>query len=432
VTDLGEILRTLSAQTGRPQKSLTVMARQHDPFRLDTPAGHEKGQWFRDALEQVGLGAGVWQAHLRGIHYRFVAHAAIMKLDGSTYQNTEDDWLYLQSEASKAARWLGYVPFESIVDERNEEPEIRETPPQAGPDGGASVYAGYVQTDDLPSPEAIGFDVAMSFPQERQPYRLVIYGEKSSLAPVLKPVAEDYTADLYLPSGGISDSHLALMARTGAADGRPMIVFCFTDCDPSGYQMAVSIAHKLRALKTRFYPDLRFEVHAPALTVEQVQRLALPSTPLKETEKRADGWRARYGVQQTEIDALASLQPQVLREIVEQAIWPFYDHTLLGREQAAQAAWHREASRLLADTADDSVLDGIRADVAHHVAGLAGINDRLWEAEAEVQVQFPDYTPPEVEIDEGKQPEPLVHSDMPLDRAIDILKARKDYSGTQS
>ena len=66
-----------------------------------------------------------------------------------------------------------------------------------------------------------------------------------------------YDADLYLPTGEISDTLLATMAKAGAEDGRPMVVFVFADCDPAGYQMAVSIGHKLRALKEAFSLALR-------------------------------------------------------------------------------------------------------------------------------------------------------------------------------
>ena len=42
------------------------------------------------------------------------------------------------------------------------------------------------------------------------------------------------------------------------------------------------------------------------------------------------------GVEQTEIDALASLQPDLLREIARDAIAPFYDATLDQRVIEAQ------------------------------------------------------------------------------------------------
>ena len=115
--------------------------------------------------------------------------------------------------------------------------------------------------------------VALADFTAKQAYRLVFYGEKTSLGEVLEPLANIYDADVYLPSGEISDTLLATMAKVGAKDGRPMVVFIFADCDPAGYQMAVSIGHKLRALKEGFNPSLEFQVYAPALTVEQVKTL---------------------------------------------------------------------------------------------------------------------------------------------------------------
>ena len=120
-------------------------------------------------------------------------------------------------------------------------------------------------------------------------------------------MAEKYEADLYLPTGEISDTLLYRIAKDAAEDGRPLVVFTVSDCDPAGHQMPVTIARKLQALRDLLFPTLRFEVVPAALTVEQVRDLDLPSTPLKETEKRADRWRAAFGVEQTEIDALATL-----------------------------------------------------------------------------------------------------------------------------
>ena len=118
------------------------------------------------------------------------------------------------------------------------------------------------------------------------------------------------------------------MAKIGADDGRPMVVLYFSDCDPSGWNMPIEVGRKLQAFKACLYPELEFEVHRVALTPDQVRQYGLPSTPLKETEKRGDAWRTATGVEQTEIDALASLQPDLLRQITRNAIEPFYDDTL--------------------------------------------------------------------------------------------------------
>jgi hypothetical protein len=161
-----------------------------------------------------------------------------------------------------------------------------------------------------------------------QRYRLVLFGEKTSLRDVLGPGAEERQTDLYLPTGEISDTQLHRMAEVGAADGRPMIVFTFSDCDPSGWQMPVSIARKLQAFKALEFPDLDFQVHRVALTPEQVGEHQLPESPLKTSEKRAGKWKQRMGVEQTEINALVTLDPDLLRRIALDAIAPFYDDKL--------------------------------------------------------------------------------------------------------
>jgi hypothetical protein len=72
---------------------------------------------------------------------------------------------------------------------------------------------------------------------------------------------------------------------------------------------------------------------------------------LKATERRADKWTAAMGVQQTEIDALAALQPDVLTQMATDAIAPFFDSTLDARGSASPpvaggcTASHRQPGR---------------------------------------------------------------------------------------
>jgi hypothetical protein len=81
----------------------------------------------------------------------------------------------------------------------------------------------------------------------RQAFHFVIFGEKSSLEDVVKPIAEQFEADLYLPTGEISDTLVYQIAKDAAADGRPLVMFTLSDCDPAGHQMPVSIGRKLQA-----------------------------------------------------------------------------------------------------------------------------------------------------------------------------------------
>lgn len=213
-----------------------------------------------------------------------------------------------------------------------------------------------------------------------QPYKLVIFGEKSSLEDVLTPIAETYKADLYLPTGEISDTLLHKMASVGAEDGRPMVVFTFSDCDPAGWQMPISIARKLQAFKASLFPELDFEVRRVGLIPDQVREYGLPSTPLKDTERRADRWTEAMGVEQTEIDALASLRPELLRQLARGALDSFYDRSLSHRVSQVRQAWLEEAQAAIDEQMDQDQLERIRQEADAKLAELREEIDALNDA----------------------------------------------------
>lgn len=420
MTSLGNLLKAEKARTRLGLGDLTVLSNAVDPYRLDTKANHIKGQWFRDQMERAGLFRTAATYHNRGIHYAVVSLGDARLPEGSPYINNFDCWMYLQS-ASNIARWLGYVSFEKVFDARNTAPivKVRDRAKQS-----YMVKIGaelFMPDDDDLIPTVTG-----DWGGEQQKYKLALYGEKTSLGSVLEPIAEKYDADLYLPSGEISNTLLAQMAATGADDGREMVVFVFADCDPAGYQMSVSIGHKLRAFRDLHYPNsLSFRVITPALTVEQVRGLALPSTPLKETELRAEGWRERYGTEQTEIDALATLRPDVLNAIASEALDPYFDHSLADRHRQAASDWHRKAQARLADHFAGRLDDAwqaaaeARAELDARVKVLRELADTFNES-------LPGLARPRANVT-GRGPV-LVSSDMPLAEHAKILRARKDYS----
>ena len=149
----------------------------------------------------------------------------------------------------KAARWLGYIPFEAITDERNAPPVVRLF---EHPEPSSAIAVGGIE---LSVPEELAPEPMLVDYRGVQPYKLILFGEKTSLEPVLAPIAELGQADLYLPTGEASDTMIQMMARIGAEDGRPMIVFYLSDCDPAGWQMAVSVSRKLQALQALEFPS---------------------------------------------------------------------------------------------------------------------------------------------------------------------------------
>jgi hypothetical protein len=358
----------------------------------------------------------------------------------------------LQETAAKAARWLGYIPFEQISDRKN--PSVYER----HADGRNLLLATtpnpilrvvpeiYLPDDMTPRVELDDF-------MPRQKHHLVFFGEKDSLGEVLGPLAETYKACLYLPTGEITDTLLAVMARNGVRDGRPMVVFIFADFDPSGSQMAVSIGHKLRCLKEAFYPDLEFTVVVPALTVEQVTDLGLPSTPLKATEKRADKWRLAHGgrlvrgsidakgklsadavveggLEQTEIDSLATLRPDDLRRIVRRAVKPYWDASLEDRARRARDEWEAAAQAAFEEQVDPARMATLQAQAEEAIENLKARLADLSLATEDLEIDWPEVEMPEAEC-AGDGPS-LVNSDMDLTEAIQILRARKRYENGAS
>jgi hypothetical protein len=404
----------------------------YDPYRLDISSNHRDGKWFRERMEACGLirpdGGFARSIHNRGIHYAVFMKGSTRPDNGQPYANDVNAWDFLEL-ASKSARWLGYVPFRAISDARNTEPIIRLREERSSLSRSFVGVHG-LGADLLISLQDVDFEpfVHGSFIAPEQPYRLVFFGEKTSLETVLDPLAAHYDADLYLPSGEISDTMLHKMAQTGAEDGREMVVFVFADCDPSGYQMAISIGHKLRAFRDWLFPELSFRLIAPSLTVEQVKELGLPSTPLKPTEKRA--WREKHGVDQTEIDALATLQPNVFRRIVRESVAPYFDSTIDRRVSEARDKWHEEAETAFDAALDESGFEEARVEAQEQIEELvAELRDKQEELNAMVKELCPKLPPVEVpEINLDEPPDPYVSSTMDLAEHIQIMRARKDYS----
>jgi hypothetical protein len=426
--DAGALKRVLDVSREEMRCSrdaLTVL--QVDPYRFDTPANHRDATWVADQLERA-IG-GFRRIHWRGLHYAIVAAGNIIKPSGAVYRNTEEDWHWLLDHAAKAARWLGYVPFERISDSRNSDPVIHRKPEGAAP---WRYFSTGIDLTEIPGGDSIRLATGVAQFEGRQPYSLSIFGEKASLEDVLLPIAQKFEADLFLSSGEISDTLLHRMAKDGAADGRPMAVFILADFDPAGHQMAVSIGRKLQALRDLFFPSLEFEVVAVALTVHQVRDLGLPSTPLKDTEKRADRWRAAFGVEQTEIDALATLRPLDLTKIVETALEPYYDGSLGRRVWAAHREAQVEAERAIEQRIDGAAIGAFRERVAEL---LAEVKEELTSIDAKIhtaaegafdELSKPIVPSPDMEGKASRQA-PLISSAWSWADATIALKQRKDY-----
>jgi hypothetical protein len=419
---------------------LSVLCRTKDPYRISNGAN---GQWFAEQLRRFSPDRRI---HLRGLHYRIVGAGDVMRPNGQPYINDETNWNWLVDDAAKAARWLKLVPFEAIVDERNAAPVIYV--PSTEPEISWSLevpgvdYEPYLpETPDL-------WDVLPKFTRDRaavrQPYRLVLFGEKTSLAEELEPIAQEYGAEMILATGEVSDTLVAELSGRIVRDGRRAVVFYFSDFDPSGRQMPVSVARKFQALAHLYHADLAADLYHVALNQDQVTEYNLPSTPLKATERRADNWRTSMGREQTEIDALLALHPGTLGKIAREAIVPFYDPTLQRRaddllrkrvqELHEQFQQHPEY-QLRRERAEDALRELQAAiqrlqDSFHSArADLRTAQDALEDAQSDLADLIDEHggtlEQPEPEL--SPAPEPLFTTDDDFITATLKLKAYKAY-----
>jgi hypothetical protein len=178
-------------------------------------------------------------------------------------------------------------------------------------------------------------------------------------------------------------------------DGRPLIVLTVSDCDPSGYQMPVSIARKLQALRDLECPSLDVDVIHVGLTPDQVRQFDLPSSPLSERDKRKARWIERMGVEQTEVDSLLALHPGALAHMVRDALAPYFDPGLAERVNEARGQWGTEARNVIGenlaavpDLADRMAEIETRAsDASARIEAMNAEAESLREAAAQINAE---------------------------------------------
>jgi hypothetical protein len=427
---LSLILKEAIDDTGRSVDDLMVLSKGVDPYRIDTPAKRRDAQWFADRVaEFVAPGRRI---HVRGIFYSCVA-AQSVKPDGTAFVNdaAHEAWL---GDIARYARWLGYVDFERLVDNKNSEPDP--APEVEEPEGYVGIDR--IETDELDADD-LAIRAELTGFEARQPYRLVFFGEKTSLEDVVGPRAAWYRADLYLCSGQISDTLVHRIAKDTVEDGRPLVVFTLSDCDPAGHwDMPTAIGRKLQALRDLKFPELEFTLVQAGLSPDQARALDLPSSPLKEGERRGAMWLETYGLEQTEIDALATLRPDVLARLIDEAVAPYFDVGLAGRVAEAKAEWREEADAEIEAQVDDEALDTLKVRARAAIRELEEVNSALnaMAAGIELDTLIPDLPEPDTDALEAAQDERrdavLIDSDMDFVEGTDRLREHNELDARRA
>ena len=124
-----------------------------------------------------------------------------------------------------------------------------------------------------------------------------------------------------------------------------MRIFYTSDFDPAGRSMPVAVARRVEFWLHKNNVDIDLKLIPLVLSEKQCGDYRLPRIPIKETEKRAAKFEARFGSGATELDALEALRPGELKTIVSRAFDRYID-------QNYQRDLHVAASEYRADLDD--------------------------------------------------------------------------------
>jgi len=340
---------------GRSLGSVYVLSSGNDPFAVNQPARLKRAHWFADVWRRLGLPRQ--RIHLRAIHYRIISQDKPVAMpNGDNYENTLECWRYLL-DGARDARYLQLVPYANIIDARTEAPichfhaysgdakicaedgeDISLEP--LDDDGGSlrivntslKIWKAFEYPDvpDFP-------DIDLPILELTQPPKLLprlhveIWVEKSTMAEVLDPIAERYSANLVTGVGELSLTRCYELIERANASGRPVRILYLSDFDPGGRSMPIAVARKIEFMLRQQNLVLDIQVRPILLTHEQCIRYRLPRTPIKETERRAAKFEKLFGEGATELDALEALHPGELAKIVTREIKRYHDRTLQER-----------------------------------------------------------------------------------------------------
>jgi hypothetical protein len=181
---------------------------------------------------------------------------------------------------------------------------------------------------------------------KHQHHRVEVWIEKEALAGVVERTCERTRVPFLSCRGYCSQSemHAAAMRLVDwVAASQDVIILHLGDHDPSGIDMSRDIQSRLEMFMGDAYGRLTFE--RLGLNIHQVHSLNLPPNPAKETDKRFEAYRAEFGSQSWELDAL---EPSYIDKLIRDAIGRYRDEHQWRQDEAMEAT-HRATLQATAE-----------------------------------------------------------------------------------
>lgn len=152
-----------------------------------------------------------------------------------------------------------------------------------------------------------------------QPHRVEVWIEKDALAGVFSPACAKLDVPFFSCRGYSSASEMwraAMRLQRHRYNGQEPVILHFGDHDPSGIDMTRDIKDRLVTFETVLEMDRR------ALNIAQVRKFKLPPNPARKTDARYKSYRAKFGDESWELDAI---EPGALAAMVERAVLEYRD-----------------------------------------------------------------------------------------------------------
>ena len=317
-----------------------------------TKIAYTSQRFTPDALAVIGeadricadYAAQGYSLTLRQLYYRFIAGDLLP--DSRTdavlgTKNTERNYKWLGDLISKA-RVAGLIDWAHITD--------RTRTANGGDTGWDSPEAAVASVVDW-------YTITK---WDDQPWYIEIWVEKEALADVISGPADRWNVTSLACKGSPSTSVMwasAMRLRRQERRGRKTKVIYLGDHDPTGLSIDEDIAGRLALFGSTA------AVERIALTMEQIEALNPPPSPVKATDSRTAGYVEQYGTEDCwELDAI---EPADLDRLVEDAILAHLDRDL----------WD---ARVAHEEAEKAVLRALPAnwdDVLEHLRAIGALDD---------------------------------------------------------
>ncbi len=444
-------LKEFAKDNGVNMGDILALARQNDPFACGTKTQIEQAEWFLNLWNKFGYTTGV---HLRRIHYQIVSQRERSTHTGETYQNTVEHWGYL-CESAKFARSLRYVPVNAFEDHRNPPPITFVTPRGNDPVPGVDIWMDSWQMPTINTELAAEFPIASpwvhgyDYHPSDQPYHLEVWVEKSTMNDALKPVCEQYGANLVTSLGFQSITGVVNLLERIEARGKPARIFYISDFDPAGDGMPTAVARQIEYWFDTFVTEPDILLTPICLTLAQVKKWKLPSTPIKLADLRRANFEDRYGYDgAVELDAMEALYPGELAKIVRNAFEPYFDNSLDNNlyqanrkaNNIARSEWREYAADEISDaenlalriqTVTDCYQDRLQDLKEDMDVELAALAEEMEEIKESINAKAESFMPglpdrPEAEqLEYEDRTDALLDTDREYLEQIAVYKARK-------